>query len=103
MTSNPVKHPVAHTKATWPVFWAVTVTFLLFCIDEGAYNLDWMSSPVNYVFFGVYVIGLLMGQIIINLVVLMKYRGSRKTLITCLAGIPLGLFLTIGMFLSLQH
>ncbi len=45
---------------------ACTLTFLLFYIDEGYYNVNWMKRPGNWVAFFLYSGALAAGQVLIN-------------------------------------
>jgi hypothetical protein len=69
---------------------AVGVTMFLFFIDEGYYNFNWMMNIGNWIAFLIYVTGLLTGQFLSNSLILRKYKGEKKTLLTSIIGIPLG-------------
>ncbi len=84
------------------VLCSVLVTMLLFFIDEGAYNFDWMNSPGNWIAFLIYFIGLLFGQAIASVLLLANYKGKHKTLYACLLGIPVGLTLLLTWFWSIK-
>lgn len=85
------------------IFWALTttviITTLLFCVDEGKYNFEWVTNGFNWIAFAIYAIGILFGQIIVNLLLLRKYKGKYKLTYTCVFGTLLGLVGTIALLI----
>jgi hypothetical protein len=78
----------------WPLTIAILITFLLFFIDEGYYDLRWMKSGVNWFWFAVYATGFLFIQAIVHQC-LWWYRGKNKIAITCVTGLVIGLVLVV--------
>jgi hypothetical protein len=75
---------------------AMIITFLLFYIDEGAYNFTWMNNVGNWIPFALYISGIVGGQVFINQLFLKKQNGKHKLLFTALFGVPLGILFTIA-------
>jgi hypothetical protein len=72
---------------------AIGITLILFFIDEGYYNFNWMMNIGNWIAFLIYVTGLLVGQFLSNYFILRKYKGEKKTLLTTIIGIPIGILM----------
>lgn len=93
------KHSNSKENFIAPLIFALATTFFLFFIDEGYYNLNWMQNIGNWIAFVIYTIGLLFGQVIANLLILRNYKGKRKTILSAVIGIPLGIAFVVGLFL----
>lgn len=81
---------------------AMMITFMLFYIDEGAYNFKWMRDAGNWIPFVLYTSGMIGGQVFIHQLFLKKQSGKHKLVFTALLGIPLGILFTIA-FLKGNH
>jgi hypothetical protein len=82
---------------------AIVITLFLFYMDEGYYSFSWMNKPGNWIAFAIYTIGFILGQAIANLLILARYKGTHKTLLTCMIGIPLGLVFLFGSFFLITY
>lgn len=99
MTSISINRQSDTKQVLWSLGTVISITTFLFFIDEGNYNFQWASNPFYWIAFAIYAIGLLIGHLIINLLVLRKYKGKNKALLTCVLGTILGLIVTIGFFM----
>lgn len=81
---------IAHNTRTNSIlilaFSSILITFFLFYIDEGYYNLDWMKKIGNWIIFVPYALVFFLSQLFLLKVVLKKYNGVGKMLISILAG-----------------
>ena len=78
---------------------ALLISFFLFFIDEGNYNLGWMTNPGNWLVFLIY-LGLLFGTQLIIAWLLFKFtsfRSERAYLLTS-GGIGVALALVIAFW-----
>jgi len=73
------------------------LTFFLFFIDEGYYDLRWMMHPMNWVAFGVYVTVLFLAQALVALFWLRNGSNRWRWMGTFLLGsaVGLGLLFTV--------
>jgi hypothetical protein len=77
-----------------PIAVAIIVTFILFWMDEGYYDLRWMKNIAGWVMFLFYTGGLVLGELMVSSFLFAKQPVIRKTVLTVVAGIPLGLLFT---------
>ena len=73
---------------------SVSLTFLLFFIDEGYYDLRWAKSSQNWIIFFLFVSGLFIGQSIIDAFCVKNWEGKRRKLAVLGLGLPLGIVFT---------
>ena len=71
-------------------------TFLIF-IDKGYYIFEWMTSIENWIVFLVYAVAILAGQLLFLKLLLKKYQGLDKTLLSVLGGATIGILFVIGV------
>jgi hypothetical protein len=102
MTTSPLTIPNKFSSAAINLIVAVVLTTFLCFIDEGYYNFNWTKQLWNWVFFVIYVASMLLGQAITQKLILKKYTGKSKTLLTSLIGIPLGLAMLFAIGFSLK-
>lgn len=77
------------------------ITLLLFYIDEGHYNFNWMSRIGNWIPFIVYIAAIFSGQLLFSKLLLKEYHGPGKTLLSVLGGAAVGMLVVIfGIFNS---
>jgi uncharacterized protein YqgC (DUF456 family) len=81
---------------------ALVVTTILFFIDDGYYNFNWTLHQSNWVFFGIYIISIFLGQTLTEKFILKKYSGKNKTILTSLIGVPLGIALLFIIYYSIK-
>lgn len=84
----------------FPLITSIAVTVLLFFIDEGYYNFNWMADFGNWVAFAIYVLGLFVFQLIFQVVLFRKLPGFCRDGLSFLIGVPLALYLLIGVILG---
>ena len=77
-------------RDTAPIFAALAITFLLFWMDEGYYDLRWMSNSGNWIMFILYSGGFVAGQYMVSELFFKRMQGRKGTVLTILSGIPLG-------------
>ncbi|PCJ01447.1 MAG: hypothetical protein COB15_00560 [Flavobacteriales bacterium] len=71
---------------------------LFFCfIDEGYYNFNWMTDIGNWITFFIYAILIFLFQLLLYKVVLKKYQGKYKAVLSIVLGITLGFLFAIGI------
>lgn len=82
----------------FPLLVATGVSFFLFFLDEGYYNLQWMTRFWNWPIFFIYVLVLFLSQVAI--IRFMSYNDLSKTAkrFISLAGIPIGLVILFSIF-----
>ena len=77
---------------------ALSMTFILFFIDEGYYDLRWMLDGVNWIAFLLYSASLFLGQYITNLL-LARFHFRFKSIAVVSVGLIAGfLFALIFIF-----
>ena len=92
MTANVLRNEPSFRGA---ILIAVSLTMILFFIDEGYYNFNWMLSAGNWVVFCIYTAIIFAGQLIIQLPVhyflpaKFKYREIAVTLAGLFVGVAL--------------
>ena len=74
------------------------VILFLFYIDEGYYNFNWMQHLGNWIAFGLYLLAFSTGQLLTHQLILARYKGSYKTTLTSVIGVPTGFGLIIALF-----
>jgi hypothetical protein len=76
-----------------PLASAFVITFFLFFIDEGYYDLRWMMNWGNWIVFVVYFVFLFPVQWAISTFMFSKFQDAQKALLMLLIGIPITLAL----------
>lgn len=76
-----------------PLASAFIITFFLFFIDEGYYDLRWMMRWGNWIVFLVYIVLLFPVQWFISHFLFKKYLGTEKALLMLGIGMPITLAL----------
>jgi len=72
---------------------------VLFFIDEGYYNFNWMTNIGNWIAFIIYVSAIFLGQLLFSKLLLKNYHGLGKTLISVIGGSTIGILVVIfGIF-----
>jgi len=71
------------------------VTLLLFFVDEGYYDFRWMKDPRNWLAFLIYTTALTAGQVVVHEIVLRKYFGVYKPILTHVGGVVLGMIVLV--------
>ena len=61
---------------------SVLITFVLFYMDEGYYNLKWMATGFNWVIFLVYTLILFLPQVILSVFVFSKITPRYHVLLS---------------------
>jgi hypothetical protein len=79
---------------------AIIITMFLFFIDEGYYNFKWMVNIGNWIAFLVYFAAIFLSQMLFSIILLKKYNGQGKTLISILAGTVTGIVFVIGVIFT---
>lgn len=83
----------------FPITSAIILTFMLFFVDEGYYDLRWMKSGYNWLIFSCFVGGFFVGQAIISTFFLKRTTGIGKKTLVMVLGLPLGvIFIIIFMY-----
>ena len=78
---------------------SVLITLLLFYIDEGYYNFNWMTHIGNWFPFIIYVSVIFSGQLLFSILILKNYHGFGKTLLSVIGGTTIGILLLVfGIF-----
>jgi len=84
----------------FPLTFSLILTFFLFFIDEGYYDLRWTQEPSNWLIFLCFAGGFYVGMAIIAFFTFPKTEGWLKKLIIMGLGLPLGiLFIILFMYL----
>lgn len=79
---------------------AVFVSLILFYIDEGYYNFQWMKSWGNWIVFGIYSIVFFAIQIIISYLLKKFFNITNQVFVPIVVGIPLAFIILIGLIFS---
>jgi len=95
------KARTTHRELSYFTISAVIVTFLLFFIDEGYYDLRWMKNIGNWIMFIVYTLAALLGQLFFALVLFRKLKESRRLELSILFGTISGVGLLIFLLIRL--
>ena len=66
------------------------LTFFLLYIDEGLNNFSWMTDPLNWISFLIYITGIVMGQLFFENILLKNYRKKGKIFISLFGGLIIG-------------
>ena len=78
---------------------SILITLYLFYLDEGYYNFKWMTSVSNWIAFMVYALSIFIGQLFVSSVILKKYHGLGKVLLSVFGGAVIGvLFVMYAIF-----
>lgn len=64
MKSQSIQNKNESAKFVFPLLIAVTITSILFYIDEGFYNFKWMLNVGNWIVFFIYTVGIYLLQLI---------------------------------------
>jgi len=72
-------------------------TLFLFYIDEGNYSLKGITQVGNIIALSIYWLGLILGQVLVKSFLYKQKTGYEKTALVIVTGLPIGLFLAIGM------
>jgi len=78
----------------------ILITLFLFFIDEGYYNFKWMTNLGSWIVFIVYAAAIFLGQLIFSNLLLKKYQGIGKTLISVICGSSIGILFVIGIIFT---
>ena len=78
------------------------MTFIVFCLDEAAYNFNWTTNYGNWIVFVVYASFVLFGQILFTHFFLRKKSSSSKYLHCILGGGVFGFMLAVAFFLFIM-
>lgn len=81
---------------------SVGLTFILFFIDEGYYNFNWMTDAGNWLMFVVYAGGIFLLQTIADQLLFKKLTTQLRVALSVLLGLPLGVSVVIGFIYLLQ-
>jgi hypothetical protein len=81
---------------------SVSLTLILFFIDEGYYNFKWMTNVGNWLMFVVYAGGIFLLQIIADQLLFRKLSTQMRVALSVLLGLPLGVCSVIGFIFLLQ-
>lgn len=73
------------------------VTFFLFFIDEGYYDLRWMRSPGNWIAFAVYCLLFFTSQMLFASWVLRRLQATTRLWLSILSGVVAVLILVFGI------
>ncbi len=80
---------------------SVLITFLLFFVDEGYYNFNWMTNIGSWIPFVVYLLAIFSGQWLFSALLLKKYQGPGKLYLSILGGATIGiLVVAFGIFIN---
>ena len=82
---------------------SVLIVFFLFFIDEGYYDFRWMKDPGNWIAFILYFVPVFGLQLFSLKVILRKYTGPGKLLVSIIAGAVIGITLTVVTILLLMN
>jgi len=66
------------------------LTIFLLYIDEGLNNFSWMTDPLNWISFLIYITGIVMGQLFFENILLKNYRKKGKIFISLFGGLIIG-------------
>lgn len=77
---------------------AIIITIFLFFIDEGYYDFRWMSDAGNWIPFFIYLVVIFILQLVFSDIILKKYHGKNKTILSILEGAVIGLILLVLIF-----
>lgn len=103
MTASSLPIPKKFSPWTINLIVSATVTTLLFFIDEGYYNFNWTKNLWNWLFCGVYVAFILLGQTIAGQYILKRYKSDSKSILASFIGIPLGLAILFTIGFSIKY
>lgn len=73
-----------------PIGSALFVVFLLFFIDEGYYNFNWMKEPMNWFAFFLYFGLILLGEALTAIALIKVKESVKKALAISVIGVLLG-------------
>jgi hypothetical protein len=74
---------------------ALTITFLMFFIDEGALSLHWMADIGSWILFIMYSVFIFMGEVFVSNFILKKYHGVVQTVLSVASGSGLGILFVV--------
>jgi hypothetical protein len=80
-------------KINWIVYSSIAIGFNLFMtyVDEGLNSFEWMRNPLDWISFIVYVLGIMLGQVILEKKILKRYTGKGKLLLSSFGGVIIGI------------
>lgn len=81
---------------------SVLLTTFLFYIDEGYNNFNWTRNLGNWIMFVAYAGSMFLGQTITDKLILKKYTGTSKPILTSVIGIPLGVLILFAIGFSIK-
>lgn len=76
---------------------SILITFLLFYIDEGNYNFEWMLEPGSWVVFFIYAFPLYLTQVLFSKVIVKPQKGWENTFLSIIIGSITGLTFVMGV------
>ncbi|MEX0965856.1 MAG: hypothetical protein WD077_01350 [Bacteroidia bacterium] len=79
---------------------ALLITNFLFFIDEGYYDFRWMKRLGNWIPFVVYAGAIFLAQLGIYHLILNRYKGRGKTVLSILGGATLGIIFVISLIFT---
>ncbi len=97
MTARILSHSKQGENIALPLISSLLITLFLFFIDEGYYNFDWMFSTFNWVPFFIYAFCIFTAQVFVSVILLKKYTGKGKGIISVVLGTFLALVFLVGI------
>ena len=85
---------------------SITLTIFLLYVDEGLNNFSWMTDSLNWISFLIYTVGIVMGQLFFENILLKKFKKKGKIFISLFGGLIIGalfVFLILLFFAFLTH
>ena len=80
------------------IFSSILITLFLFYIDEGYYNFKWAKNSLNWIFFLMYMVPILLGQLFISKFIPKKFTLLENAVLSIFFGSTLGTTLVISLF-----
>ncbi len=100
-TLHMTKEQIVKTYSTPILFFsAISITLLLFYIDELYFDFRWMHNPANWIAFAVYSTFILIGELFLFRVMLEKLEGLSKLVISIIGGSVLGVLIVICLIFT---
>lgn len=100
--ANAIYNRIRSTSIQWwiPLMHSGLITFYLFYLDEGYFDLRWMHEAGNWLLFVVYIILLLPVPLAVHALLFRQYTGWRKAILDGTVSIPLTLLLCLLLFME---
>ncbi len=76
---------------------SIFITFILFYIDEGNFNFDWMTNFGVWIVFFLYVLPIFLSQLMLFHWVFKRMKISIRFILSILLGIVIGFISVIGL------